>query len=78
MNLIHRRRFNYSGLKISFTISLDASALRNLKLKQLFEETRKIGTILIRVHYHFTEGEGKLNDELDVVNLLKTMRRVNY
>jgi hypothetical protein len=30
----------------------------------------------VKKHYQFNEGEDKLFDELDVITLLKTMRRV--
>jgi hypothetical protein len=46
-----------------------------LKLKK-YRGEKKDWEKTHRVHYHFKEGEEKLNDELDVVNLLKTMRRV--
>ena len=48
---------------------------RKTKLKR-FNGPREEWARKIKKHYQFNEGEDKLFDELDVITLLKTMRRV--
>ncbi len=41
-----------------------------------FKGSREEWNATIRKHYHYKEGEDKLFDELDVISILKSMRRV--
>ena len=74
INLINRRRFNYTMKDILYFI-LRCLCFRKIKLKK-YRGTREDWQQNIKKHYQFDEGEDKLFDELDVITLLKTMRRV--
>ena len=74
MNMINRKRFQYKFLDIIEYI-MRCLCLRKTKFKR-FNGPREEWAQNIKKHYQFNEGEGKLFDELDVINLLKTMRRV--
>ena len=74
MNMINRKRFDY-GLRDIIAYLLRCLCLRKTKFKR-YKGTREEWDMKIRKHYQFKEGEDKLFDELDVITLLKTMRRV--
>ena len=74
MNLINRKRFSYSGRDI-LAFLLRCLCIRSKKLKK-FKGSKAEWDKSMRKHYHFNEGEDKLFDELDVISLLKSMRRV--
>lgn len=74
MNIINRKRFKYSIGDI-FKYILTCLCFRKLKLKKYvgsIEEWEKS----MKKHYQFNEGEDKLFDELDVISILKSIRRV--
>ena len=74
MNLINRKRFHYK-LKDIFEYLIRCLCLRKLKFKK-YIGSRRDWDQKIKKHYQFNEGEDKLFDELDVITLLKSMRRV--
>lgn len=74
MNLINRKRFLYSGRDI-LTYLLRCLCIRSTKLRK-YKGKKETWDKVVRTHYHFKEGEDKLYDELDVITLLKSMRRV--
>jgi hypothetical protein len=74
MNLVNRKRFMYTVSDIVSYV-LNCICLRKIKFRKFSgskEEWRKT----MKKHYQYDEGEDKLQDELDVVTLLKTIRRV--
>jgi len=72
--MISRRRFLYTGKDI-LEYMARCLCLRSVKFLK-FSGTREEWNQAMRKHYHYKEGEDKLFDELDVVSLLKSMRRV--
>ncbi len=74
MNLVNRRRFNYSIVDI-FEYLFKCICLRKIKLKK-FKGTKDEWERKFKKHYLFNEGEDKLFDELDVISILKSIRRV--
>jgi hypothetical protein len=74
MNLINRKRFNYK-LQDIFEYLIRCMCLRKLKHKK-YVGSRRDWDQKIKKHYQFNEGEDKLFDELDVITLLKSMRRI--
>ena len=73
MNLIHRRRFNYTGGDILEYVAR-CLCLRKKKLKKY--KDKEFWVKNIKKHYLFGKGVDKMNHELDVLTLLRTMRRV--
>ena len=73
-NLINRKRFNYTLGDIVHFI-LRCLCFRKIKFKK-FSGSKEDWQKNVKKHYQFNEGEDKLFDELDVITLLKTMRRV--
>jgi hypothetical protein len=74
MNLINRKRFDYTIKDIMLFI-LKCLCFRKIKLKK-YTGTKEDWQKNVKKHFQFNEGEDKLFDELDVITLLKTMRRV--
>jgi hypothetical protein len=74
LNLVNRKRFIYTARDV-FHYILHCICLRKVKFRKLNGNREKWRRIL-KKHYQFEEGEEKLQDELDVVTLLKTIRRV--
>ena len=74
MNLINRKRFNYM-LRDILEYLIRCMCLRKLKFKK-HSGSRKDWDQKIKKHYQFNEGEEKLFDELDVITMLKSMRRI--
>ena len=74
MNLINRKRFNYM-LRDILEYLIRCMCLRKLKFKK-HSGSRKDWDQKIKKHYQFNEGEDKLFDELDVITMLKSMRRI--
>jgi hypothetical protein len=72
--MINRRRYRYTGSDI-LEYLFKCLCLRNLKLKK-FEGSKEEWHFKYKKHFQFQEGEEKLNNELDVITLLKSMRRV--
>lgn len=73
-NVINRKKFQYSGVDILAFIAR-CLCCRKLKLSR-FKGTKKEWDASFKKHYHFKEGEDKLSNELDVITLLKTLRKV--
>lgn len=73
-NIVNRRRFRYLGSDILAYLAR-CLCIRSLKHTK-FKGTREEWELSMKHHYHYKEGEDKLYDELDVVSLLKSMRRV--
>jgi hypothetical protein len=73
MNLVHRRRFNYTGRDIAEFV-LRCLCFRKKKNKHY--EDKELWVQNVKKHYLFGKGVHKMNHELDVLNLLRTMRRV--
>ncbi|TNV73470.1 hypothetical protein FGO68_gene12963 [Halteria grandinella] len=74
MNIVNRKRFSYTGKDI-IAFLLRCLCVRKTKLK-LWKGTKGGWNQVMRKHFHYKEGEDKLFDELDVITLLKSMRRV--
>jgi hypothetical protein len=74
MNLVNRRRFIYTGKDI-LTYMFRCLCFRSVKLRR-YKGSKEGWDRVMRKHYYFKEGEDKLFDELDVINLLKSMRRI--
>jgi hypothetical protein len=74
MNLVNRKRFMYTPHDIINYLT-HCICLRKLKFKK-YKGTKEDWRKTLKKHYQFEEGEEKLFDELDVVTLLKTIRRV--
>ncbi|TNV84292.1 hypothetical protein FGO68_gene12595 [Halteria grandinella] len=74
MNLVNRRRFLYKGKDI-IAYLLRCLCFRSAKLRK-YKGPKEDWDQTMRKHYHFKEGEDKLFDELDVITLMKSMRRV--
>ncbi|TNV83938.1 hypothetical protein FGO68_gene12435 [Halteria grandinella] len=74
MNIVNRKRFSYTGKDI-VTFLLRCLCVRKSKQK-VWKGTKEEWDEVMRKHYHYKEGEDKLFDELDVITLLKSMRRV--
>ena len=74
LNLVNRKRFIYTARDI-FHYILHCICIRKVKFKK-FNGNREKWRRILKKHYQFEEGEEKLQDELDVVTLLKTIRRV--
>ena len=73
-NLVTRNRFSYRGKDILEYLGR-CLCLRSTKFAK-FSGTKQEWEKSLRKHYHYTNGEDKLYDELDVITLLKSMRRV--
>ena len=73
-NLINRRRFQYTCSDI-LEFLVRCLCIRKIK-KRKYRGSREEWEDNVKKHYHFKEGEDKLFDELDVITLLKSMRRV--
>ena len=73
-NVINRRRFQYTCSDI-LEFLVRCLCLRKIK-KRKYRGSREEWEDHVKKHYHFKEGEDKLFDELDVITLLKSMRRV--
>jgi hypothetical protein len=73
-NMISRRRFLYTGKDILEFLAR-CFCLRSMKFAK-FSGPREEWNMIMRKHYHYKEGEDKLFDELDVISLLKAIRRV--
>lgn len=74
INIISRKRFAYSTKDI-ITYLLRCLCIRKVKLKK-WKGKKEDWEKVMRNHAHYEEGEDKLFDELDVITLLKSMRRV--
>lgn len=74
MNIVNRKRFRYTGKDI-LSYLMRCLCFRRLKLKK-WRGNKEGWDQVMRNHAHFAEGEEKLFDELDVITLLKSMRRV--
>ncbi len=73
MNIVHRRRFNYTGRDIAEFV-LRCICFRKKKSRDY--EDKELWVKDIKKHYLFDKGVNKMNHELDVLNLLRTMRKV--
>jgi hypothetical protein len=73
-NIISRRKFLYTGKDILEYLAR-CFCLRSMKFVK-FSGPREEWNRIMRKHYHYKEGEDKLFDELDVISLLKLIRRV--
>ena len=74
MNLVNRRRFVYTWRDIVDYV-FHCICIRKLKFRR-FNGPKHIWNEKIKKHYQFNEGEDKLFDELDVVTLLKAIRKI--
>lgn len=73
-NLINRKRFIYSGLDIILYM-VRCLCLRSVKDHKK-QESKENWDKSYSHHYYFRKGVYKLQEELDVVTMLKSMRRV--
>lgn len=73
-NIVNRRRFMYTACDI-LEYLFRFLCIRSVKLKR-FRGPKHKWEEHLRKHYHYNEGVDKLHDELDVITLLKSMRRV--
>lgn len=73
-NLINRKRFTYTCSDI-LEFLVRCLCMRRIKRRK-YRGSREEWADHVKKHYHFKEGEDKLFDELDVITLLKSMRRV--
>jgi hypothetical protein len=73
-NIINRRRFQYTCSDI-LEFLVRCLCLRKIKRRK-YRGSKEEWEDHVKKHYHFKEGEDKLFDELDVITLLKSMRRV--
>jgi hypothetical protein len=74
MNLVNRKRFMYT-VKDIVSYVLKCICLRRIKFRK-FRGSKEEWRKTLKKHYQYDVGEDKLQDELDVVTLLKTIRRV--
>ena len=74
MNLVNRKRFIYT-VKDIVSYVLNCICLKRIKFRK-YKGTKEEWRKTLKKHYQYDEGEDKLQDELDVVTLLKTIRRV--
>ena len=74
MNLVNRKRFMYT-VKDIVNYVLNCICLKRIKFRK-YKGTKEEWRKTLKKHYQYDEGEDKLQDELDVVTLLKTIRRV--
>lgn len=67
MAIINRKRFNYK-FKMIFKYLFKCLCCRNIRLLKENREVKK--------HFYFEKAEEKLLKELDVIHMLKSIRRL--
>ncbi len=74
-NIVNRRRFNYQGRDI-LDYLIRCLCIRNIKKKYHPNLSKSEWKTKYRTQYLYNQGEDRLFEELDVINLLKSIRRL--